>query len=70
MNIDVVSNQYSLDDLYEQAQKLGLEMEDLKEYGFDVRGVNCGGKMCFSGGKSYEDFVLNSTGMTVKMALN
>ena len=57
MNIDVVRNQFSLDDLYEQAQKLGLGMDDLQEYGFDVRGVNCGGKVCPTGGKSYEEFM-------------
>ena len=57
MNIDVVRNQFSLDDLYDQAQKLGLEMDDLKEYGFDVSKVNCSGKMCPSGGRSYEEFM-------------
>ena len=66
MSIDVVENQFSLHDLYEQAQKLGLDLDDLKEYGFDVKGVNCGGKLC---PKSYDEFTRNGSLMGAKMAL-
>ena len=44
-------------------------MEDMQEYGFDFRGMKCDGKMCFTGGKSYEDFVKSGTAMSTKQAL-
>lgn len=69
MNIDVATNQFTLNGLYEEAQKLGLEFDDLKEYGFDFKGDSCGGKMCFKGGKSYEDFVKNASLASSKTAI-
>ena len=42
MNIDLTNSQYNLQSLYEEAQKLGLDIEDLKDYGFDETAMKCG----------------------------
>ena len=41
MNVDLTSVQYNMVELFEQAQKLGLDMEDLTQEGFDEEGLRC-----------------------------
>lgn len=41
MNIDLTNSQYSLQGLFDEAQKLGMDIDDLKEYGFDERALKC-----------------------------
>ena len=54
MNIDVAGNQFDVDRMLEDASKLGLDVEDLEEFGFDVRNNNCGGSGCRS--ETFEEF--------------
>jgi hypothetical protein len=42
VNVDLSNSQYNLKLIYEEAQKLGMDIDDLKEYGFDERAMNCG----------------------------
>lgn len=46
MNIDLTDSQYNLQSLFDEAQKLGMDIDDLKEYGFDERAMNCNGSAC------------------------
>ena len=32
--------------MYEEAQKIGLDVGDLEDYGFDLKGSKCGGSPC------------------------
>ena len=36
--ISIEANQYDLDMLYKEAQKLGLDIGDLEQYGFKLKG--------------------------------
>ena len=41
MNVDLTSAQFNLVELFDEAKKLGLDLEDLTEYGFDEHGLRC-----------------------------
>ena len=41
-NIDVTNLQFDIAKLYDNAQKIGLDDVDLREYGFEA-GARCGG---------------------------
>ena len=45
-NIDVTANQFDTQRMMDDAEKLGLDLDDLQEFGFDVRNNNCGGTGC------------------------
>ena len=34
--------------MYEEAQKLGLDIGDLEDYGLDLKGKACGGQPCLN----------------------
>lgn len=36
-NIEMIEDQFSVEQLFEQAKKAGLDLEDLMEYGFDMK---------------------------------
>ena len=57
LNIDLANSQFSLQSLFEEAQKLGMDIDDLKEYGFDERAMKCAGKSCSKIDQSFEQFV-------------
>lgn len=46
VNIDLTNSQYNLQSLYEEAQKLGMDIDDLREYGFDDKAMKCAGTSC------------------------
>ena len=46
MNVDVMSAQFDASKLFEDAQKLGLDIGDLQEYGFDLKGSKCSTNNC------------------------
>lgn len=58
MNVDISNIQYSVERLVGSAEKLGFDMDDLEELGFDIKGQRCGYKMCFDKEKikSYDSF--------------
>ena len=39
-NIAIEANQFDLEKLYDEAQKLGLDLGDLEEYGFDLKNMS------------------------------
>ena len=41
LNIDLTNSQFSLQQLYEDSKKLGLDLEDLEQHGFDSHALNC-----------------------------
>lgn len=47
LNIDLRDAQFDIDKLYEEAQKIGVDVGDLSDYGFDPNSPSCGGKTCF-----------------------
>ena len=57
VNIDLTKSQYDLKMLYDEAQKLGMDMDDLKEYGFDERAMKCAGNSCKQVDQSFDEFV-------------
>ena len=46
VNVDLSNSQYNLKMLFDDAQMLGMDIDDLKEYGFDDRAMKCGTKTC------------------------
>ena len=46
MNVDIMSAQFDPYLLFDEAQKLGLDIGDLKEYGFDPKGSKCSTGNC------------------------
>ena len=46
MNVDLSSAQFDTEHLFEEAQKLGLDIDDLREYGFDTRAMKCTPSTC------------------------
>jgi len=46
VNVDLTNSQYSLSMLFDEAQKVGMDLDDLKEYGFDDRAMRCASKTC------------------------
>jgi len=67
MNIDLTNSQYSLQSLYEEAQKLGMDIDDLKEYGFDERGLKCATTSCSKIDQSFDEFVGKNSVVAKKM---
>ena len=64
VNVDLSELQFDVDAIYEQAEKLGINEEDLKEFGFNNKNI-CSQKTCsinFEKFKSYDDFI-NKTDM-------
>ena len=47
VNLDLSSAQFDMDLMLEQADKLGMDLGDLQEYGLDYKSAKCGGKTCF-----------------------
>lgn len=41
INIDLSDSQFDLEALFEEAQKIGMDLGDLTEYGFDARAMRC-----------------------------
>ena len=39
VNIDLFNSQFSVNSMLEEAQKLGMEVEELEEYGFNSKAV-------------------------------
>ena len=53
--------------MYEEAQKLGLDIGDFEDYGFDLKGSKCGGKPCFNDKiKNFKQFQDETDRMGVK----
>ena len=52
MNVDITNAQFDMVSLYEEAQKLGLDIGDLKDYGFDPKNPLCDKNSC-----SPKDFI-------------
>ena len=46
LNVDVTKAQFDIDIMVDEAQKLGLDLGDLKEYGFNSKA--CSGKNCLN----------------------
>ena len=64
VNVDLSDLQFDVDAIYEQAEKLGINAEDLQEFGFNKKNI-CSDKKCsinFEKFKSYDDFI-NKTDM-------
>ena len=57
----MTSTQFDVEKIYEQAQSIGVDLEDLAEYGLDMKGSRCGGSPCIDytdlQSQSYEEFV-------------
>ena len=65
MNIDVKDLQnFDVDYMLEQAEKLGMDFGDIQEFGLDLKSAKCGGKTCFNKDKfkSYDE-ILNKGGL-------
>ena len=48
MNINLKDANYDADKLYENAQKVGLNLTDLEEFGFDLKGKTCNKNVCLN----------------------
>jgi len=46
MNLDLSNAQYNLESIYTQAQKIGIDVGDMIEYGFESKSGSCGQKYC------------------------
>ena len=46
VNLDLSKTQFDADKLYEQASKLGLDLDDFQDYGLDFTGSNCASVPC------------------------
>ena len=57
MNVDVTGSTIDSERLLEDARKLGIDFEDLQEFGFDVYNNNCGGSGCMKP-KTYKEFLV------------
>ena len=70
LNIDLTNTQFSLQGLFDEAQKLGLDLEDLQEYGFDSQGLKCNqaANSCKRVDRSFDEFVDYNTGAVKKMS--
>ena len=55
VNIDITKASFDVDLMVEEAQKLGVDVGNLSEYGFDVKSAKCGGKTCLDKEK-FKDF--------------
>ena len=71
-NIDMIESQFSVDEMYKQAKKVGLDLEDLMEYGFNVKAAKCSGKLCRPGGyieyKNYDEFYAHVKMLGIKLS--
>lgn len=63
LNVDLTKSQFSLQGMFDEAQKLGLDIDDLQEYGFDVQGLRCAqaSQSCKRVDQSFEEFVNYNT---------
>ena len=48
MNINLKDANFDADKLYENAKKVGLNLEELEEFGFDLKGKTCNKNVCFN----------------------
>lgn len=46
MNLNLSDAQYNLESIYTEAQKIGLDVGDMIEYGFESKTGSCGHKYC------------------------
>lgn len=69
VNIDLSSSQYNLSDLYTEAQKLGMDMADLTEYGFDERAMKCAGKSCRTIDQKFDQMIMQQSAVNRKAML-
>ena len=55
--------------MIENADKLGMDLGDLQEYGFDVKSMKCGGMTCINKDKfkTYEDILEKGTKFGLKL---
>ena len=65
VNFDISNMQFDAEKMYQEAQKVGLDIGDLEDYGFDISGANCGGMPCFNKDKlkTVDEFKHQSTRM-------
>ena len=48
MNINLANAQYDLEQIYTEAQKIGIDVGDMAEYGFEAGTGKCAGKYCLN----------------------
>ena len=55
--------------MIENADKLGMDLGDLKEYGFDVKSMKCGGKTCLNKDrmKQFDDILNKKNRLNAKI---
>ena len=46
MNLDLSNAQYNLELIYTEAQKIGIDVGEVIEYGFESKSHSCGHKYC------------------------
>ena len=58
MNVDLTNIQFNVDQLMTNAEKIGFDLNELEEFGFDLKGERCGYKMCFDKDriKSFDEY--------------
>jgi len=58
INFDLTNIQFEPEKMYEEAKKIGMDVGDLEDYGFDIKG-KCGNGICIDRQKikSFADFV-------------
>ena len=59
LNVDLRHAQFDVDKFYEEAKKIGIDIGDLSDYGFDPNSSSCGGKTCFRPDqfKNFDEFM-------------
>lgn len=70
VNVDLANMQFDVEAIYEEAQKLGIDAEDLQEFGFNKKNM-CGDKKCsidFQRFKDYDDMINKTDMMGEKVA--
>ena len=54
--------------MFDEAQKLGLNMDDLEEYGFDKSAMRCGNAGCRKMNETFEEYVHENTEIVKKIS--
>ena len=68
-NINLGNAQYDLEEIYTEAQKIGIDVGDLVEYGFETGTNKCPGKYCLNKQsiKDFDDYMNKLTTFGTKL---